>query len=320
MLSDIPTVVPIWDRGVVRRGLPQFLGVIGAASGGPDLLSDADLLILLGARADYRVGYAQPPALNPQARAIRLDVDAAELARGTVGDLSILADPAHALNAWAQGWLEAGGAPKSDWLLTCQERDRAFHAPWQALSSDGLLTGHHVVEAIRPFLDEDLVFCVDGGNIGQWMHMCLCDGYPPNWLTCGASAVVGWGLGGSMGAKLAAPDQPVLLLTGDGALTFTLAEFECAARQNLPFVVVLADDQKWGIVVSGQHSCYGPDGVLASCTGPIDYAKVAEGLGGIGVRVERYEEIGPAIERGLKAACPTLIHVPIETGGPADAV
>ena len=74
------------------------------------------------------------------------------------------------------------------------------------------MTGHHVVEALRPFLTEETVFLVDGGNIGQWAHQCLADGYPEHWLTCGASGVVGWGLGGAMGSRLAYPDRPIILL------------------------------------------------------------------------------------------------------------
>ena len=113
------------------------------------------------------------------------------------------------------------------------------------------------------------------------------------------------------------PD-PVILLSGDGAFTFTPAELECATRQGLPFVVVLADDQAWGIVVSGQSRRYGADNMCGCQLGPIRYDQLAESLGCIGVRIEAPGEIGPAIERGLKADRPTVVHVPIATGGPAD--
>jgi acetolactate synthase I/II/III large subunit len=318
-LTDIPTVTPIWDRGVVAPGSKQFLGVIGAASGEPKLLADCDLLILVGARPDYRVGYTQPPALPPAARVVRVDADAAELGWGAPADLNILGDPASVLESWAGLWAGGRYLAHSAWLQEAQRRDQAFHARWQKLPAAPPMTGQHVVEAIRPYLGAETLFLVDGGNIGQWAHMCLANGYPEEWLTCGASAVVGWGLPGAMGARMAYPDKPIILLSGDGAMTFTLAEFESAARQGLPFVVVLADDQAWGIVVCGQRQRYGQEGVLASCMGPIRYDLVAEGLGALGIRAERPEEIGPAIARGLAARRPTLIHVPIATGGPADS-
>ena len=316
--TDIPTLVPIWDRGVIARGTPQWLGVIGAASGGPQLLDSADLLIVMGARTDYRIGYAQPPGISASARVIHVDADAAELALGSPADLNILGDPASVLSAWTAAWSARQAKPHSDWLAEAQERDTAFRARWQTLPPAGSeMTGHHVVEALRAFLTDETVFLVDGGNIGQWAHMCLADGYPANWLTCGASGVVGWGLGGAMGARLAYPDRPIILLSGDGSIGFTLTEFESATRQGLPFVVVLADDQAWGIVACSQRK-QGPEAVIASCMMPVRYDRVAEGLGAVGIRAERPEEIGPAIQRALDAGCPALVHVPIVPLGPAD--
>ena len=193
-LTDIPTVVPIWDRGVIRRQIVQFLGVIGAASGEPRLLSDCDLFVLVGTRTDYRVGYAQPPALNAAARVVRVDADAGELRRGARPDLAILGDPASVLEAWRELW--RGGRYRSHlrWLKEARRRDAAFRAPWKGVPPAPPMTGRHIVEALRPFLREETIFLIDGGNIGQWAHMCLADGYPETWLTCGASAVVGWGV------------------------------------------------------------------------------------------------------------------------------
>jgi acetolactate synthase-1/2/3 large subunit len=144
------------------------------------------------------------------------------------------------------------------------------------------------------------------------------DRYPGHWLTCGASGVVGWGVAGGVAAKLAFPDRPVVVLSGDGAIGFGLVELETAVRQQTPFVVVLADDRCWGSVVSGQHHRYGAEGVVASLLGPVDYAQVAEGLGAAGVRVERAEEIGPAVARGLASGRATLVHVPAAPGGPGE--
>jgi len=120
-----------------------------------------------------------------------------------------------------------------------------------------------------------------------------------------------------MGARLAYPDRPVILLSGDGAIGFTLTEFESASRQGLPFVVVLADDQAWGIVACEQRR-QGPEEVIASCMSPVRYDLVAEGLGALGIRAQSPDEIGPAIQRALEADCPALIHIPIIPRGPAD--
>lgn len=318
----IPVVTPIWDRGAVPRAVGHFLGVVGAASGEPRLLPDADLLLLVGARIDYRLGYGEPPGVRPDARIVRIDVEASELRQGREPDVALLADPASALAALAEQASRQRVSPKTDWLAEARRRDREFRRRWTGEApSAPPVTGRHVVEALRPLLtggDPEPLFLIDGGNIGQWAHMALADRYPGHWLTCGASAVVGWGLPGAIGARLACPDRPVVLLSGDGAFGFTVAELETAVRHDTPFVVVLADDQAWGIVVSGQEERYGPDGVIASRLGPVAYDLVAQAFGADGVRVERPEEIGPAVARGLVSGRPTLVHVPIAGGGPAD--
>jgi thiamine pyrophosphate-dependent acetolactate synthase large subunit-like protein len=108
----------------------------------------------------------------------------------------------------------------------------------------------------------------------------------------------------------------VILLSGDGSFTFTVAELECAARQGLPLVAVVADDRRWGISASGHTRNYGEP--LYSTLGPTRLDKVAEGFGCRGVRVESKDELAPAIRAALSANEPTVIHVPIVPGGPDD--
>ena len=123
-------------------------------------------------------------------------------------------------------------------------------------------------------------------------------------------------LPGAIGARLAFPDKPILLLSGDGAIGFGIPELESATRQNLPFVTVLADDEAWGIIVSEQRQS--SDTIVASTFGAVEFASVAEGFGALGVRVEKPEEIVPAILEAFESDKPTLIHVPVAVQGPAD--
>lgn len=314
---QIPVVVPIWDLGTVPHPAPHFLGVLGAFTGGPRLLPDADLLLLVGARVDYRVGFGVAPGLNPDVRIVRIDVDAAELTQGREPDVAILADPASALTALNDAAQRQGVPPRREWFAEARRRWEQFRRPWTgSLPPAPPITGHHVVEALRPFLREDVLFLVDGGNIGQWAHMVLGDHYSDRWLTCGPSGVVGWGVSGAIAAKLCRPDQSVLLLSGDGAIGFALMELETAVRHNTPFVVVLADDRAWGSVVTGQERTYGAEGVIGSRLGCVEYAKVAEGLGAVGVRVDDASQLGTEVAKALASGRPTLIHVPIAEAAP----
>lgn len=316
---QIPVQTPIWDRGVIEKPSPWYMGVIGAASGGPSLLADADLILLVGARVDYRVGYMESPAISTRAKVVRVDVDPLNLRQGVEPDVAVHADPRSALEALAA--IAAGRKlePFAPWCEEARGRYAAHRRRWAGGPPAGdKMTGHHVVEALRPLLDEKMLFLVDGGNIGQWVHQVLGDRYPSNWLTCGASGVVGWGLGGAIGAKASFPDRPVVLLSGDGSFGFTTADLETAVRQRTPFVAVVADDRWWGIVASGQRRQYGEEGVLGCQLGPARYDVVAEGFGAMGIRAETPEAIVPAVRHGLASGCPTVVHVPIVHGGPND--
>ena len=312
----LPVVTPIWDRGAVSRPMPEFMGVIGGASGAPPLLSDADLLLLVGARVDYRVGYLKPPAISAKARVVRIDRDPAELNQGARPDLGLLGDPGVVLKQLWEEWLRRHLPARSAWLKEAQARNRKFRARWARLPAAPPLTGQHLVEGLRPVLTDDVLFLIDGGNIGQWAHVAFWDRYPGHWLTCGASAVVGWGLPAAIAVKLLHPDRPVLLLSGDGAIGFTIAELEIAVRHKAPIVIVLADDEAWGIVASGQKRSLGEP--IASLLGPVDYVRVAQGFGARGVLVEKVEDLAPAVRQAFASGQPTLIEVPIALLGTTD--
>ncbi len=280
--SAVPVVVPIWDRGSIDRPIPEFMGVIGAATGGPRLLADADLVLLCGAAPDYRVKYLEG------VRAVQIEPE-------HLDQLSL--------------------HPRPVWLEEARRRRDAFRDAFEQAARQRPAPGLHaldIVAALRAVLTDQTVLLIDGGSIGQWIHQLLCDCYPGRWLTCGPSGVVGWGLPGAMAARLLYPDRPVILVSGDGAMTFTVAELECAARQNLPFVTVVADDQAWGITRAGHERQFGQ--AISSSLGPIDFAALAEALGARGVRVGEPLEIAPAIRRGLDSDRPTVIHVPIPGG------
>jgi len=319
-LTQVPVVVPIWDRGCVEGPSEWFMGVVGAASGGPRLLPDADLILLVGVRIDYRIGFCLPPAVAEDVRIVRIDVDPSELRAGIEPQLKLLGDPCTVLGQLAQATRRLAPEPHAQWLEEAKERNRQFRARWREKpkTTDHRMTGHHVVEALQPFLNDETIFLIDGGNIGQWAHMVLADRYPASWLTCGASAVVGWGVAGAIGARLAYPRRPVILLSGDGAFGFGLAELETSVKHSAPFVAVVAADDAWGIVVSSQLKHSGADGVLASRMAEVRYDALAHAFGARGIRAETSQELTRAIEEGLRSETTTIVHAPIALGGPAD--
>jgi acetolactate synthase-1/2/3 large subunit len=207
--------------------------------------------------------------------------------------------------------------PANAWLAEAQRRRDQFRRSVEGAASAQAAQGTHalhLMSALREALPAEALLLVDGGSVGQWFHQLLCDRYPGHWLTCGRSGVVGWGLGGAMGARMARPDRPIVLVSGDGAFTFTVAELECAVRQRLPFVAIVADDQGWGITRTGHLRQFGE--AISSSLGPISFDRLAESLGARGVKVTRSDDIAPAIRRAISEPAVTVIHLPIVGGNP----
>ena len=202
-LLKAPVTVPIWDRGAVEEPIPEFVGVIGSASGEPRILPDADLVILAGARVDYRLGYLEPPAVSRKAKIIRIDPDPQEMVQGIRPDVALLGDVRTVFSQLIKVLRSKGHEGSSAWLAAARKRDRAFRKKWIAspLQPALLPTGRHIIEALRGVVDERTFFLVDGGNIGQWVHMAMADRYPERWITCGASGGIGWGIPGAMAVR-----------------------------------------------------------------------------------------------------------------------
>lgn len=287
-LLSIPVVTPIWDRGISDRRSPVFAGVVGALSCDSGLLEKSDCVVVAGDVHDYRLGYLQSDNVY------RLD----------------------------QGWELLAQEPLRgfpEWLAEARSLRAGFgrqvRAGGESQRQPGRMHAVDIMDAIAENFPEEGTLVIDGGSIGQWAHHLLtATSYPGHWLTCGRGGVVGYGLGGAMAATLARPGMPVMLLSGDGAFTFTVAELECAVRQKLPFVALVADDQCWGITHSGHLRQFGKG--LATQLGPIDFPKLAESFGARGVAVHDAARIGPAIREALALATVTVIHVPISGGNP----
>jgi acetolactate synthase-1/2/3 large subunit len=311
--TNIPILNMLWDRTCVEKSIPQYVGPTKAAiNGAAALLPQADLVIVVGGRADYRIHYASPAAYQKGTKFIRIDADPVELMRGLEAEVSILGDPRSVLGQLNESGVKGVGPRNRAWLNRVIVARRAHIAGFAKLcrSTAYPIPAARLCAEIAPFLKQDIAFIIDGGNIGQWTHLLLFDRCPSSWLGPGLSGVIAYGIPAAMAIKVSHPDRPVLLLSGDGSATFTIADIERAVAHRLPFVMIIADDGGWGIVRTGQVSSYGKDRDIASRLGPIKFDLLAEALGAHGVRIKSAAEIAPAVAKGLRADRPTVVHVP----------
>jgi acetolactate synthase-1/2/3 large subunit len=313
-VTGIPIVSHIWDRGCIEERIPQYVGVTNdELNGAMAMLAQADVVLTVGARLDYRVAFGRPPGLSAAAQVIRVEADPREAARGRPVDLRLVGNPAAVLEVLGREAAARGGWANGEWLAAVRRSHEALKAEFAQLcqGDECPLPGLRICQEIQPFLEREVTFLIDGGNIGRWAHLWLFDRHPSHWFTCGASGVVGWGVPGAAAARLARPDHPVLLLSGDGSAGFTFTDVETALRFGTPYVMVVAHDGAWGIVADAQD----PACRVASELGEVRFDRLAQALGARGVLVERAADLAPAIEEGLARDTVTVIQVPTVLGG-----
>lgn len=174
-----------------------------------------------------------------------------------------------------------------------------------------------VVAALRAALaPEDLLF-VDTGNAVPWSVRHFEVNRPGTYFASLHLAAMGWGTAAAIGAQLAAPERRVAALVGDGCFQMTGMEVATAVQYGLPVVWVVLNDARFNMVYQGSENFYGT-AVPNTSLSPIDAARVARGLGALGLKVTQAEDLPAALATAFESGRPTVVDVMIDpTAAPA---
>ncbi len=309
--TRIPVLTEGQARGLISDDHPQSFGFFERGlNWAAKKLPDADVVVLLGRKQDYSIGFCRAPAVAAGAKLIQVDPDAAEIGRnrgvavGLLGDVtSVLEqlDQEAAKHSWKeQPWvdeLRAARAAQAEWGEGLATAETPMHAMYV----------HKTIESIlRP--DDCLVF--DGGDYCHFGRSLLPARMPHHWYYLSSLGMLGSSLPTAMAAKLAYPESRVINCSGDGAFGFNGMEFDTAVRHGIAFVTVLGNDSAWGIDRQIQLGLYGRP--VATDLLPTRYDQVVQGLGGYGELVEEPEDLKPAIERAFASGLPALVNVMVQ--------
>ncbi|MCP4757714.1 MAG: thiamine pyrophosphate-binding protein [Proteobacteria bacterium] len=304
--TGAPFVLMNKGRGVVSDENPQSLWD-GAQMGIFAAITQADLIIALGIRFEWILLSGKA---FPQAKMVRADIDAAEINRnraadvGMVGDMKLILDGLNPLveKKERSAYLKE---LRTAYLEMIKDELAARTTP-----SDPVHPAR-VVEKIGEAVNNDALFMVDGGDTGYFGLVGLKATEASAVIQAGTSTFgcIGTGIPFAIGAKVARPDKTVIVVQGDGSFGFNAMEFETAVRQNIPFVCVILNDKGWGMIKHGQEMIYGHDRVIGTALGTVHYEKMVEALGGYGERVEKDEDVIPAIKRAIASGKPACVNV-----------
>jgi acetolactate synthase-1/2/3 large subunit len=313
---DVP-VVAAWRRpDVFPNDNPRYLGMSGyfAAETVRRRLEDADAILVLGCRLNEVAAYWYAiPA--PGTRWAHVDVEPLASRPGLAAPTIALAADARtflreARRVLGAGVLEAAGLERR---RTAMAADRAAYEDARRVDGDpwdgpGVHPGR-IVATLNRVLSPDTIVTTDAGNFGGWAARGLVMRRPGTFLGSTAGAM-GFAIPAAVAASLAGPGRPVVALAGDGGAAMTIAELETAIREGVHPVVLVFDNEQYGTI--HDHQVRRGLAPVGTDLGPVDWAKVAEGFGAIGVRVDRDDDFEAALRAALAATLPTVVHLVLD--------
>lgn len=308
---SIPVATSPNGKDTIPDNHPLAVGLTGTY-GRPSanrLLEEADLVFFVGCRAGGLVT-ANWKFPKPGTRTIQLDIDPTEIGRVYPTSLGLAGDAKLTLTLLTQ-LVRPASRPR--WL----RRAQSLLAEWRgeiaahAASNASPIRPERICKEITDFLPPGALMVADTGHAAIWTGRYVGLTRPgQRYIRC--AGTLGWAFPASLGAKCALPDTPVLCFTGDGGLCYHLAELETAARAGINTVVFVNNNSALQQVRRGIDSAYGGTqhgraGEMWLFRQGVNYARIAEEMGCLGIRVETPDQIRPALERAFSAGRPAVI-------------
>jgi acetolactate synthase-1/2/3 large subunit len=303
--TGIPTVHTLKGLGALPADHELFLGMLGmhGLKNANLAVQGCDLLIVVGARFDDRVT-GKTSEFAPHAKVIHLDVDPSEVGKIRRADVAVIGDLKSSLRRMHV-------RPRiSHWRRECDELKRAH-----AWDYDAPIDGVYAPRMIRDLslaADDNTYITCDVGQHQMWVAQHYRFKHPRQHLTSGGLGTMGFGLPAAIGAQLAIPEATVINVTGDGSIMMNIQELATIKRYGLPVKIVLFDNQALGMVRQWQELFFDKRYSEVDLSDNPDFVRVAEAFDIPALRVERGNEVAPAIERILTTKGPLFVHVPID--------
>lgn len=311
--AGVPLFTLNFGRGIVSDDHPLCFGAASpsAPNAFKEITGEADFILLLGVRLSIYIGFGK--TFNPDAKIAQIDIDPGEIGRNRPADLGIACDLSSVLSQ-LNDYIEKNSIKLSfkPWLERANELREKSRKRGEELRNSNKTPIHpvRVAKAVEEVIGGEGVLVIDGGDTQAWADGHFEVRKAGHYVKGGPLGCMGVGVPFAIGAKVARPDKPVALLSGDGAIGMNFMEFETALRHKIPFVAVVCNDRAWGMTKHQIEITYGKDSPAAGVDlGFVPYHEILKAMGGYGEYVEKPGELEAAIERGFSSGVPALINV-----------
>lgn len=318
--SGSPVVHTLMGTGVLPPDHPQLLGMIGfwGSPAANRIASEADVLLAVGTRFPETDSSSWEPGVTfriPPTRLLHIDLDPHEPGRNFPAAMAATADASLALAAIADAYGPATPDRGYDWDALRRERE-AFLAPSAAngASDEFPLLPERILSDVHRAAPNAILVTDVGWNKNGVAQQYPVES-PQAFLTPGGFSTMGFGPSAVLGVTLAGTGRPAIALVGDGAFGANPSVVATAVEMGVAPIWVVMNNAAFGTIAGLQRKHYGTGyGCEFEAHGSPyspDFAAIARACGADGIRIERPDQLEPALQRAVRSARPTVIDVPM---------
>lgn len=304
---DAPVCDTLMGKGTFPGEDPAYTGMLGMHGTKTSNIgvSKADVLIAIGTRFSDRV-YGNAKTFASHAKIIQIDIDPAEVNKNILIDTAIIGDVKAVLSILNR---RINQQHHEEWMKEIQD----MKAKYPMTYHQERLSGPGLIEKIYELTKGDAIITTEVGQHQMWAAQFYKYTKPRTFLTSGGLGTMGYGLGASLGAKMGMPDKTVVNIAGDGCFRMNMNEIATAARYNIPIIQVVVNNHVLGMVRQWQTLFYEKRYSSTVLDDAVDFVKLAEAMGAVGIRVTTREEFRKAFQEALTIGRPIVIDCQIDS-------
>ena len=296
-----PVFTTVLGKGVLPEDHPLAAGNALLHPASRAFLAECDLMLAVGTR--FTEEETDRWALRMPDSLIHIDIDPEEIDRNYPATVGIVADARAALQQ-ISARLHDVRRQQSDQAAGIADLRQRIWRYCQARAPEGV----ELVHTLRTALPRDAIIVSDLTVAAYWCRRLLDIYEPRTFIYPWGFCTLGFGLPAAIGAKVARPERPVVVLCGDGGFMFNCQELAAAVQYDLPLVVIVFNDSAYGVLRPQQEVRYG--GAHEVDVVNPDFVALAGAFGVDGCRVDSIEQLGPTVAKAIEADRTTLIELP----------
>ena len=293
--KNLPVTSTLLGLGGFPGNHLNFLGMLGmhGTRTANYAIMESDLIIAIGVRFDDRAT-GKLENFAPQAKIIHIDIDPTSIQKNVKVDVPIVGDAKEVLKEL----IPKVKPPKIDeWWEKIKKWKEKYPLTYP---NDDLLRPQYVVEKIYELTNGEAIIATEVGQNQMWAAQFYIFTKPRTLLTSGGLGTMGYGFPAAIGAQVGCPDKVVFDIAGDGSFQMNIQELVTAVSYNLPVKVAILNNRYLGMVRQWQELFYDRRYAMVDLARNPDFVKIAEAYGAVGIRVEKKEEVIPALKKALE--------------------